>query len=376
LCAASCVSGDDSTTPKDAQSDTTTTSDAAFDAPAQSDVTSDVNDGGTCTADISKDSKNCGRCGHDCLAGQCVTGVCQPYLIWNDPQFPYSGEITADGTSVFWATGNPQGRVYGCGRLGCGADASVYAQDIYDTSGVAVDTANVYFTSGADGGLWSCPRGGCTAPSFLSPPGGYHLVHDGTDLYWLINGGDIRHCNTPTCSSASNLGVSTNGFGIDATNVYYTTQTDLRACTRTSCTTTQHSLLATPFAATVLGSAIATQGTQVFALLGVGDGQSSIISCPTTALSNCTPTIIAQNIDRGMGVVTDASYVYFTTWGSSNGGYKDGTVARCPLAGCPNAKPEVLVANAAGAGGLAIDNDALYYTSIYGAGPVYGLAKP
>jgi hypothetical protein len=35
-------------------------------------------DGGVCVADILTDPLNCGRCGHDCLGGQCVSGRCQP----------------------------------------------------------------------------------------------------------------------------------------------------------------------------------------------------------------------------------------------------------------------------------------------------------
>ncbi len=38
-------------------------------------------DAGVCLADIFTDPLNCGRCGHDCLGGQCVAGRCQPVTL-------------------------------------------------------------------------------------------------------------------------------------------------------------------------------------------------------------------------------------------------------------------------------------------------------
>src|SRR5215467_10227089 len=66
---------------------------------------------------LSSDPKNCGACGHDCLGGTCVTGICQPVII---------------------------------------------ANGVTDLEGLAIDAANVYWTDAIGGGVFSCPLAGCT----------------------------------------------------------------------------------------------------------------------------------------------------------------------------------------------------------------------
>src|SRR4051812_46742205 len=77
LVACTCCVGDDSVT-KDAGGTDASAIDALVDSPSSNDAsTTDVAVDASCTADTQSDAKNCGKCGHDCVGGQCTAGVCQ-----------------------------------------------------------------------------------------------------------------------------------------------------------------------------------------------------------------------------------------------------------------------------------------------------------
>ncbi len=54
--------------------------------------------GSTCV-DPSKDSHNCGACGHDCLATQCSGGQCQPELLYGIGGINY---LAGDAVNLYW----------------------------------------------------------------------------------------------------------------------------------------------------------------------------------------------------------------------------------------------------------------------------------
>jgi hypothetical protein len=90
----------------DASSAAETSADATPDRAAQdaSDAThSDAADAsdGYC-GDLHADSHNCGYCGHDCEAGACSSGVCQPVTLVFGQNGPLS--IAVDEASVYWTT--------------------------------------------------------------------------------------------------------------------------------------------------------------------------------------------------------------------------------------------------------------------------------
>ena len=47
------------------------------------------------------DPANCGACGHDCLGGACVAGVCQPVLLADAEFFPST--LALDDARIYWA---------------------------------------------------------------------------------------------------------------------------------------------------------------------------------------------------------------------------------------------------------------------------------
>jgi hypothetical protein len=42
---------------------------------AGGDASTPLAEGGLCSGDLTRDPRNCGRCGHDCLGGDCVASA-------------------------------------------------------------------------------------------------------------------------------------------------------------------------------------------------------------------------------------------------------------------------------------------------------------
>lgn len=68
---------------------------------------------GNACVSVQTDTNNCGRCGHSCLAGACVSGQCQSWLVANTPAseaalgVPRAGtyghyDMATDGSNVVW----------------------------------------------------------------------------------------------------------------------------------------------------------------------------------------------------------------------------------------------------------------------------------
>jgi hypothetical protein len=144
-----------------------------------------------CGADLQKDGKNCGTCGHDCLGGACNAGKCQPFALVTTG---YPRYLALDATNIYYTDGSldavkkmPKAGgspVDVCSIVGKGADSMV------------IDATNVYFTVD-DGGptvsnggvIEKCALGGGAA-SIMTPALGVlrSLVLSGTTLFLVADG--------------------------------------------------------------------------------------------------------------------------------------------------------------------------------------------
>ncbi|MEZ4225221.1 MAG: hypothetical protein R3B13_29995 [Polyangiaceae bacterium] len=103
-----------------------------------------------CETDGSQDSKNCGTCGHDCLAGSCQAGVCQPFILATG-QSDVTGLI-ADGNTVYWSYGGSgAGGVRQAPANGSGTPSSL-TTTLTKPGRLALDSTNVY-AAAVDSGL-------------------------------------------------------------------------------------------------------------------------------------------------------------------------------------------------------------------------------
>jgi hypothetical protein len=90
------------------------------------------------------DAKNCGRCGHDCLGGQCAGGECRPYAVASGlDEAPIA--IALDGADVWWISNN--GSIFTCPLAGCATPKHVLLTKEGTLTSIAIDATYVYYTS-------------------------------------------------------------------------------------------------------------------------------------------------------------------------------------------------------------------------------------
>lgn len=79
---------------------------AAVDAPSRAEAGADVTapPPPLCapTVDLTSDAKNCGKCGHDCLGGECSGARCQPVVMVSGQSGAVG--VATDGNELFWST--------------------------------------------------------------------------------------------------------------------------------------------------------------------------------------------------------------------------------------------------------------------------------
>ncbi len=156
------------------------------DAPA--DVSSDaLPEAGPCASDASlaSDPQNCGRCGHDCLGGACMGGVCQPVTLYDRLDFLTS--LVVDDVNLYWETTSVTAGALSYGPK-TGGTATVISMSPMPTSGLAVDDASVYWTS--RNSILGCPKppAACPSANVLVAASATAIVVDSTRLYWTENG--------------------------------------------------------------------------------------------------------------------------------------------------------------------------------------------
>ncbi len=157
--------------------------DSSTDAPANGDEASTIDagtDASTCFADLTKDAKNCGRCGHDCLNGACSAGKCQAAQLTTIAAAPLFNIVLSDqyifvSTRVTLVT--QSGGIWRIAKTGGAPE--LYA-NLRDAEGMGILGDQLYFAvddspsgggAGQTGGLYSCPIKGAApcVPTLIAP---------------------------------------------------------------------------------------------------------------------------------------------------------------------------------------------------------------
>jgi hypothetical protein len=314
-------------------------------------------DGASCVGDLKTDRANCGRCGHDCLGGDCTDGVCQPVtLVQNEPQL---GAIAVDGDTAYWvanyaihkcavagcggvptavgtvtasatrivvrgphlawATGGvlQAGDVFTCPIAGCGGAPTKLGSGSGsgNPNSLAADTTNVYWsnTASTNGEIVKCAWGGAPTTFASARPYPAGLVDDGTNLYWIeetSNNYRIAGCPTDTCAGGPKVMVSDSGISnlaSNGTNLVWQGNNGISTCTLPACA------MATSLSASVP----ATSGAMTLGSAYVYwvDGSGIVQEC---ALAGCggNPTPLASGQSAVYGITSDALAVYWTSFSS------------------------------------------------------------
>ncbi|MEZ4370607.1 MAG: hypothetical protein R3B07_07270 [Polyangiaceae bacterium] len=304
-------------------------------------------------ANLDTDAKHCGRCGHDCLAGGCVDGLCQRFTLAN-PKDPIG--ITADDTTVYWVDADA-GEIQSAPR-GTAAQHNTLATGLTNPFAVVVQGTDLIFIEKATNGrVRRIPKTGGTptgiAASQITPSA---VAADSTSIYWGLEG-----TNEITDGTDARAAANPQGIALDATGVFFTTFSEgsIRRAPR--------DLGSAPPTAELIASqtnptAITVNGTHVFWVNRAASG--GVYSLPKAGGA----LITLDTTDMPYDVEVDATHAYWLTRESG------GQLRR---RGLTSGAVETLVTGLGQVHSLVITSDALYWTVQHAsAARVQGIAKP
>ncbi len=336
---------------------------------------------GVCV-DTASDPSNCGACGNVCAVPAapstmtCALGGCLVTLATSS--FPNG--IAVDSANVYWTTvPSPSGgTVLKIPKTG-GAPATL-ASGLYSPGGIAVSGTNAYWTSqdpaGTNSGVivQTVPLSGGTPTSaadvLLSAiPGDIRL--DSNNVYWSVfdytNGAILR---APLDGGA----VATLASGetyplymtIDGTHAYWTDSWHPGSVVSVPLAGGTPTTLAAGQNST---AGIAVDGTGVYWDNGnvaclIDGGACGLVQ--KQSLDGGAPITLASGVYNPQGMAVDVTYLYWTDWGSF------GTVMRVPVGG---GTPTTIAAGQGKPTYLAVDAAGVYWTNLSNGGTVMMLAK-
>jgi len=317
--------------------------------------------------DFTSDPRHCGACNHDCLAGACSKGICQPFLVVSTDDSVNA--VAVDATHAYWT--NPKTGEIRRAPLAGGGTAELLFKTTFNTLGNAFTVAGgyVWFADSGANAVRKCAVTGCTATGATEVIGSLATptVVTGTDagsLYWseLVIGGSIGTCQLPCTAGGTPVATGETRPWLIAPggpDLFWTTlaPTSIRAKLGAAAPVT----IASPS----FLAGLTVSGDRVFYVVpGVGphvmlrDGGASELLTP--GVSNTDP------------IVADATHVYFAE------AVTKGRVLRCPVTGCGTG-PQMLAADQDWPSALALDAQSVVWansaTTSGGKGAIMRVAK-
>jgi hypothetical protein len=323
----------------------------------------DASGADACGPNISADIHNCGACGHDCLGGACIGGVCQPSLLASDQGVP-RGLAVVRG-NVYWAS----------------------------------NTKNTVMRVGTDGSRLTPLLSNQKTPidMVVRPDGLLLLTGDGAVIHASLDGTGQRTVVPPSASGSTTGRIAAVGDVVYFTNARDKTlsRSDLDGGARATLASGQSSPFGVAANATrvfwsadvdgggaiqaldvdgtdvtVLASAQATPrtlvlfGSTVYWVTSVASG--NVMRAVLLADGGANTSVFASAQNMPWAVVEDADSVYWTTAGVP------GAIYACPRAGC-GGPPRVVVSGVVQPTYLVTDARAVYVAT--NGGTILKIAK-
>jgi len=286
------------------------------------------------------------------------------------------GSIAVDATSVYWVENGDTPAVKKVPLRG-GEPTTLVSGSPVALVTIALDAKNVYYVgTAADAGVFTCAIEGCGGvPTLLakSPdgvPGPVHVAVDGADVYWTTNGGNtVMKCGTNGCGGAPTTLIGEPyevlGVALDDEYVYEPVFPELgndgvlARCKKSGCGGASMPVISGLREVLTL----AVDHTNIYWSEHDPTTDPVIDNVRACVKADCTspvPLGWAQNDDGGApnSMVVDDENVY---WSVAGGG---GVVRKCAKTGCdfpPN--PTDVATFPAGGGWLAVDATSLYYAT-------------
>jgi sugar lactone lactonase YvrE len=315
-----------------------------------------------CSADLTRDAKHCGRCGHDCVGGACQSGVCQPVVVATGQASPEAIAVDRATGSVYWTNIGDATVV----ELVLGVGPRTVASNQRGPRGIAIVSGRPVWTS-VDSGEISTLRGGAVALVASGQSAPYDVAGDDAATFWVNRGGEVMRLD-PTVPSPAVVASGQDqptAIALDAQSVYWVASG--------SPTGAGGSVVKAPRgggASTTLASGvrnprgIAVSGEHVyFTSYGGGATGPAVVRVP---IAGGPQEVIASGQLKPLAVAVDASRVY---WVNEHAG---GALFAAPLAG---GAPTPLATGLAAPHAIALD-DVSVYVAVYDAGTVLRVAKP
>lgn len=349
--------------------DATAAFDARPDAITMNEAGHPGSDSGQC--DTQNDTHNCGFCGHDCLGGQCMTGVCQPFELWPGDSGgggqPY--DLAQDDSYLYWVDISNHTVFRTDKKTGATIDLAPPSVDVFP-SGIAVDDAGaVYWGESTPPQIFRCAKTGCTDPVVVTTPLGsvYSMAVDDQNLYWSENSKEIRSVHkfgtNETPAVIWQGSVKANAVATDGTHLYFTAED---GALRGILPDGGGGISITGDGGTAESLGVVVNGGAVY--WGIEDPAYGVILAAST--SSLSPYAVVQGQQYPTWIATDGTSVYWLT----------NTLSQSFINGCAisDCSPAVL-ATSPSPHAIAIDSVAIYWTDTAAlgnfSGAIFRLAK-
>ena len=339
-------------------------------------------DGSRCAADLMNDPKNCGRCGHDCLAPLCAAGACEPVLLAERLARPSAMVL---GPSDVYVTTSRDGRVWSVSKSG-GAQTDLAAAEP-NAHGVALSGTTLFWANqdltfddaGSKGGVWRCELPACTTKRLVvAAPFAQEPVVGGGTVYFGGNSDSLFRA--PAEGDGVPIVVGTGeafATALDDQAVYHAGFGSLARTPLVDGGTGQTERL---LFAQDSGGFIALDEARIYwAFVNNTGGHVISLAKASPGVNSISYGVPAGSINP-VGIAVDDDYVYWSTGGTNTGTVPsgDGKVLACPKKGCSPSGPIVLATGNRGGGPLVADAKELYWleTGSGDDGRLRKVAKP
>ncbi len=342
--------------------------------------------GSTACGDTQSDSKNCGRCGRDCLGAACANGSCADTVLVQGLGNPNG--IFVDGTYVYMTT-YTDGTVLREKKTGGTVDVLATGQT--HARGIVSDGTNLYWSNGdfrVDagggnmGGVWKCSLANCTGTKALVTSGewAFNVTFANGLLYFVENNNNNLVKVQPDGNGRTSYGTSNKPFAAiaDGTHVYFNSDNPSLQRVLLNFTTPEDFA---SFGPNFLAKGYITlDATSVYYTFIDGNNVGQAVAAPKDPIG--APKIVfGTNNDPSVGIAVDDTYVYWATEKTSASGDPDGSGGKllaCKKTGCEG-DPVVLLQTSTG-GVMASDGKAVYFaeSGVYGQpnGKLHMVARP
>jgi hypothetical protein len=344
--------------------------DAALDSP---DATQETSCGNT-----DSDPRNCGACNHDCLAGDCAGGECQPALLIGALDRPRDIALLDD--RVFVVEDIESGRITTVPKKGGTKTVIGEGWLVYHPCSITLGPTQLYYAvcASPDGAIYRCPLEGCdaVAPELISNadyvPG---LVLRGTNLFWTEQETGIVKALDLTLDGGAAVEVVKGSVGLMPNRLverdgllYFTEIKSDYEVYRVAPDGTALTIISETDQMCPYGLA---SGGDYLVWSTEGLWNDGMVKRWTVGGAPGTVTTLAQLQADPRDVAADDQNVYWVTTGG-NPTQAAGQVLSCPLAGCPSG-PKILAQDQPRPTRIKVDAQGIYWINEgVGAAPAGG----